>query len=217
MPSACLIYFSPPTAPDEPGVYVVRRLPPTLIDSISRAEVEELVERSRVRNEHEDITGLLLLRQSRVMQVLEGPERAVRDLFRRISDDPRHHGVTTVWTSSADERRFPSWTMGLQDLDDAGPLIEAEVPGPDTQPLTPEQHLFIDRRTHLLRRALASGDRLIGTLAIILHAHETESSLGTGTIYLRCRECRVHDDPGLDQYPCATASNALWALDAVLG
>lgn len=77
----------------------------------------------------------------------------------------------------------------------------------------PEQEAFIRQRTTLLRRALASGDRLIGALAIILHAHDTTSVLAGERAVLRCRECR--GDSGRGDYPCSTAANALWALDAV--
>lgn len=189
----------------------------TLEDSVSADDLSTLLQQSRTDNIRSGITGLLLLRQRRVMQVLEGAEDQVRSLFRTISNDPRHRDVTTVWTSSAEQRRFPDWSMGFEDLETTENAdASLTVTDPKSQPLTPEQHVFIDQRTRLLRRALASGDRLISSLAVILHAHETESHLSAGTIYLRCRECRAHDDPGLDQYPCATASNATWALDAVI-
>lgn len=187
----------------------------TLRDSLPATEIDELLTTSRQRNAEREITGVLLVRQRHVMQILEGPDQGVRDLYRRIEEDPRHADVTTVWTSSSPERRFPDWSMGYEDLDTSsdhpsGDLaLTAEAP----RSVLPEQDLFIRQRTALLRRALASGDRLIGALAIILHAHDTTSVLSGGQLVLQCRECRADGD-GV-HYPCSTAANALWALDAV--
>ncbi len=187
----------------------------TLRDATSAAELDEVLGASRERNAAHEITGVLLVRQRHVMQILEGPEQAVRDLYRRIEDDTRHFDVTTVWTSTSAERRYPDWSMGFEDLeettDDAAP--DDLALSADRRAAVPEQDAFLRQRTTLLRRALASGDRLIGALAIILHAHDTTSVLSRGRVVLQCRECRA--DGGRGSYPCSTASNALWALDAV--
>lgn len=188
----------------------------TLRESLAPTEIDELLTTSRQRNAERAITGVLLVRQRHVMQILEGPDQDVRDLYRRIEDDPRHADVTTVWTSSSAERRFPDWSMGYEDLDTSAvddPSGDLALTAEPPRSVLPEQELFIRQRTALLRRALASGDRLIGALAIILHAHDTTSVLTGGQLVLQCRECRAEGDGA--HYPCSTAANALWALDAV--
>ena len=35
-----------------------------------------------------------------------------------------------------------------------------------------------------------------------------------GTSSVRCRVCRGEDVPVMDAYPCPTAKNSLWALEA---
>ena len=187
----------------------------TLRDTGSGDELEEVLVTSRERNAAQEITGVLLVRQRHVMQILEGPEQAVSDLYRRIEDDSRHFDVTTVWTSTSPDRRYPDWSMGYEDLAEVAPDDSSADPAlcATQRAPHPEQEAFIRQRTTLLRRALASGDRLIGALAIILHAHDTTSVLTGGQAVLRCRECRA--DGGRGDYPCSTASNALWALDAV--
>lgn len=188
----------------------------TLLDSLSPAEIEELLATSRDRNAAQQVTGVLLVRDRHVMQILEGPDRSVRDLYRQIEGDSRHFDVTTVWTSTSAERRFPDWSMGFEDLDEVADDSAADdlaLSAAVRQTPDPEQEVFIRQRTTLLRRALASGDRLIGALAIILHAHDTTSVLAGGRVVLQCRECRADGSGG--PYPCSTAANALWALDAV--
>lgn len=62
----------------------------TLRDTGSGDELEEVLVTSRERNAAQEITGVLLVRQRHVMQILEGPEQAVSDLYRRIENDSRH-------------------------------------------------------------------------------------------------------------------------------
>jgi hypothetical protein len=84
----------------------------------------ELLERSRQRNGSVDVTGLLLHRDGRFIQFLEGPERAVRDLVARISRDPRHTRVRVLLEDPVAERQFSEWTMGYRTLDDDAPMSE---------------------------------------------------------------------------------------------
>ncbi len=51
------------------------------------------------------------------MQVLEGDEEAVRGLYERIAEDPRHGGEITLQEGFVEERQFPDWSMGFRDLD----------------------------------------------------------------------------------------------------
>lgn len=196
-----------------------------MVRPMSDSEWTDLLVESRARNADRGITGLLLYRSGRVMQMLEGDASVVRTLYERIRMDVRHQHVTNVWTSNAVERRFPSWTMGFDDLErddrsvpSGGSPSDGE--GALSQSLfgcpagTPEQQDYIARRRTALRRALVSGDRLVGALGIILNGHEPEVLEGTdGTSSVRCRVCHGEDAPVLDGYPCPTANNALWALE----
>ena len=69
-----------------------------------------------------DVTGVLLHRDGRFIQFLEGPETAVRDLVASISQDPRHTRVRVLLEDKVAERQFSEWTMGYQTIDgDAAP------------------------------------------------------------------------------------------------
>ena len=79
-------------------------------------DLAELLEESRVSNVAADLSGLLLYRQGRFLQVLEGPEPVVRDAIDRIGRDPRHRDMRVLVEESIDERRFADWTMGYEPL-----------------------------------------------------------------------------------------------------
>ena len=199
----------------------------TMVRPLSDPELVDLLVESRARNADRGITGLLLYRRGRVMQMLEGDERVVRNLYDRIAMDVRHEQVTNVWSGVTAQRRFPDWTMGFEDLDETARTIPAgrtlvglDEEDPSTWDAsglrtTDEQADLVRRRSAVLRRALSTGDRLVGALAIILNGHDPEPAVSSdGQAYLQCRVCRSHDEPTLDAYPCATAKNALWALEA---
>jgi hypothetical protein len=83
------------------------------------AGLRALLERLRAHNAARDLTGLLLCSDDRFVQVLEGPEAAVRALYARIRRDPRHRDVATL-REGLGPRRFAGWAMGF-----------GYVPGPD--------------------------------------------------------------------------------------
>lgn len=73
----------------------------------------ELLRGSRQRNQQRGITGLLLYQQLRFLQVLEGPEAAVRAVFRRIACDQRHYALTVLSDGPIARRLFADWSMGF--------------------------------------------------------------------------------------------------------
>jgi hypothetical protein len=75
-----------------------------------------LLNTSRKNNAPLGITGLLLNKEGNFMQILEGPERAVRELAAKISKDPRHRGIITLLESYSEQRQFADWKMGFKNL-----------------------------------------------------------------------------------------------------
>jgi hypothetical protein len=86
----------------------------TETDSMTEAELRDLLLSARKKNADLGVTGLLLYAQGRFLQVLEGPEATVRDLYAAIRNDPRHTNVETLVTTSTSERTFPDWSMGVE-------------------------------------------------------------------------------------------------------
>jgi hypothetical protein len=79
-------------------------------------ELIALLDQSRRSNALGGITGMLLYKSGRFLQVLEGDERAVQSLFGKIRSDPRHTAVRTLLVGEAEERQFPTWSMGFKNL-----------------------------------------------------------------------------------------------------
>jgi hypothetical protein len=106
---------------------------------ISKKGLLEILAQSREANKKTDITGMLLFKDGHFLQVLEGEENAVRELFARISRDPRHVKVRTLAEGVRERRSFVDWSMGFRDLSDP----EArQIPGYSefmNMPLTAEE------------------------------------------------------------------------------
>ena len=84
----------------------------------SPKDLAELLSRAREENARLKVTGVLLYRNGRFMQILEGPKTAVRRVFGTILTDSRHRDVQVISDDPIPRRRFPIWTMGYQSLAD---------------------------------------------------------------------------------------------------
>ena len=82
--------------------------------SITNEDLSAIVDKARSNNPQLGITGMLLYIDGNFLQVLEGPEPQVRELFRNIERDRRHKGVILLVQEAADERAFPDWSMGYK-------------------------------------------------------------------------------------------------------
>lgn len=83
---------------------------------LETAELLELLEISRRNNHRVGVTGVLLYKDGNFMQVLEGEPGAVRQVFDRISRDPRHSGILVLRHAEHAQRDFPEWSMAFHDL-----------------------------------------------------------------------------------------------------
>ena len=103
---SCLVYWSRPQA------------------SFVESDLLTLVEQSARRNAGDAISGVLLLNRGYVMQMLEGPEHALRACFDRIRVDPRHTDVTLIALHPIRDRSFARWSMRLlPPLADTTPML----------------------------------------------------------------------------------------------
>jgi hypothetical protein len=83
----------------------------------SRAELRDLLKQADELNAKAGVTGMLLHKDGRFMQILEGPKAAVKAIFGRISKDSRHHGIIVLIKEAAEERHFAGSPMAFRDLD----------------------------------------------------------------------------------------------------
>ena len=80
----------------------------------SESGLISLLEQSRRRNAASGITGLLLYGAGQFIQVLEGPDEAVADVFASITRDFRHRELMVLLEEAIEYRAFADWSMGFR-------------------------------------------------------------------------------------------------------
>ena len=83
----------------------------TATAGFSDRDLDIIVTQSEPANAARDVTGVLAFNGRNFCQVLEGEERAVRDLITRIAQDPRHGGFKVLEEKQIDTRYFDGWSM----------------------------------------------------------------------------------------------------------
>lgn len=80
---------------------------------LSEHSLELLLHKSRSNNEQHGITGMLLYKEGTFLQVIEGEEAPLRQLYRNISRDPLHFDPIIILDEPVEARSFSHWTMGF--------------------------------------------------------------------------------------------------------
>jgi hypothetical protein len=79
-------------------------------------QLAALLLRARRRNREKAVTGMLLYKDGSFMQLLEGAEAEVEEIYGRVAVDPRHRGLIRLLSGACSRRSFPDWTMGFNTL-----------------------------------------------------------------------------------------------------
>lgn len=117
---------------------------------MSEEELVALLQGAREINARQGITGLLLYSSGNFIQVIEGEEVAVEELFQKISLDPRHSNIIILLKRPLQQRMFADWSMGFKALDHN---IETLLPGFSqfmNNPQLPETHTETAQRVFKL-------------------------------------------------------------------
>jgi len=87
---------------------------------LAAGELNDILVAARANNALLGITGLLLHINGGFLQMLEGEERAVRELYTRIAMDRRHTDPRIMLDREIPVRVFADWSMGFErpNLDD---------------------------------------------------------------------------------------------------
>jgi len=83
---------------------------------LSKIEIQDMVNKSIVRNKRNGITGCLLISDSEFFQVIEGEKATVLALFDKIKADTRHSRIKLMWSSNIADRAFGKWTMMCKEI-----------------------------------------------------------------------------------------------------
>lgn len=73
----------------------------------------EILSKAQVKNNQLKLSGILIFHKGAFIQLLEGSERNVKDLFESISKDTRHTDIKILSEIDSPERSMPSWFMGF--------------------------------------------------------------------------------------------------------
>jgi hypothetical protein len=73
--------------------------------------IQSILRASSVHNPLSGITGLLCSSRSHFLQVIEGPEQAVIELYGRVAKDPRHRDPVLLGIELVADRLFAGWSM----------------------------------------------------------------------------------------------------------
>ena len=81
---------------------------------LDEKSLDGILATARANNGEKNITGMLLHHDGAFIQVLEGDEREVEELFDLIDADPRHEDTNVVLRTEVEERAFEQWSMGYR-------------------------------------------------------------------------------------------------------
>lgn len=84
---------------------------------MSDYDTSELSRKAAENNLQAGLTGMLMYAGGFFMQVLEGDKHFVEHVVGIIKRDPRHTDFVTIDSGYASKRLFPSWSMGVINLD----------------------------------------------------------------------------------------------------
>ena len=101
---------------------------------LSSDEVFRIVEQSARNNPGRDITGFLIFRDGRFLQLIEGPLSKLENLLDALRSDPRHHSLKIVDQCAIANRSFGRWRMrrvgdGQPALDELEGMMMEEARG----------------------------------------------------------------------------------------
>lgn len=79
---------------------------------MSLGELKEILEKARLNNSERDICGMLCYDNQFFLQILEGNNEDVSELFIKIGQDVRHDRVAIMSVQQIERPAFDSWKMG---------------------------------------------------------------------------------------------------------
>ncbi|MGK0269314.1 MAG: hypothetical protein ACI8Y3_001936 [Paraglaciecola sp.] len=86
-----------------------------LMDNVELLKLHQI---SQKNNKNSEITGMLLYQEGNFMQIIEGEEEHVLELFIKISMDKRHKDIYKIMSGPINKRNFDNWSMGFCNMND---------------------------------------------------------------------------------------------------
>jgi len=128
------------------------------VTNLQKEDLDSLLATSRIYNEQNGITGILLYDGRRFVQIIEGPAPVVDALYEKISNDRRHRNVSTFFDRKIQERTFGQWGMGYRGIHHA-----TDLTGVGLECIQAPQHPDKIHATIELMKSLAGLSSNVGT------------------------------------------------------
>lgn len=100
--------------------------------------LDDIESKSISANSARDVTGLLVVNEDRILQILEGAEKPVRDLYAKIEADSRHTVVKLASAIEDDVRLLAQWSMVVNGSDNTPSSLLEKFSEVYDELLTPE-------------------------------------------------------------------------------
>ncbi|WP_372756753.1 BLUF domain-containing protein [Mariniflexile sp.] len=85
-------------------------------EDISTFNLEMLFHKTRLNNNNFNIKGVLVAKNNRFFQILEGPETILDALYFSIKKDTRHHEINEVLNTYISEYSFENFGTGYNTI-----------------------------------------------------------------------------------------------------
>ncbi len=100
--------------------------------NMTNTQLDQILAESRANNAKNKITGLLCYGGTSFIQILEGPEAEVVNLYASIVNDERHHGCKLLDVHITNKRIFDNWAMAYvhsskADFDQLSDVIDGAI------------------------------------------------------------------------------------------
>ena len=83
---------------------------------MNEAELLEILAISRKNNQAKNITGMLIYGEGTFIQVIEGNDGDLENLYKKIELDPRHKNLIKLTEGTLKKRNFSDWSMGFKSV-----------------------------------------------------------------------------------------------------
>ncbi|BFM17196.1 hypothetical protein R50073_33790 [Maricurvus nonylphenolicus] len=80
--------------------------------------LDDIESTAKGHNPDVKINGVLFFDRGHFIQLLEGEEEEVWELYQKISMDRRHHNVQLIFFDAVRKQEFSCWNMDVFDLED---------------------------------------------------------------------------------------------------
>lgn len=106
-------------------------------ESLVEADIVEILKKSQVRNNQARISGILLFKDRRFLQFIEGSAGEIDALYQRIASDSRHCEIRILAKCVSEQLLMPTWAMAY-----SSPTLDRSTLG-ETFVLASQQALTI--------------------------------------------------------------------------